>query len=242
MTGQIRETVLRIAVADDSREAVERFVRELMPLVTAGPQGTTGYAEGRPRVHPLFRFWPCLIEREQVRPVVDVLEVKSARGREREKERERGRGREGERESRSGESPSEVTAAQRNSTYDPLSLSPPLSLSVSPPLPLSAPPRRLAEIAYARSGDKGIHANIGLVARRPGDFSRLCREVTAARVASHFGMSDASVIQRYELPNLGAVNLVLRGLLHSPLRVDAQGKALGQILLEMPLEEEDRNE
>ena len=57
---QLTETVLRIAVADGSREAVERFARELMPLVTAGPPGTTGYAEGRPRVHPLFRFWPCL--------------------------------------------------------------------------------------------------------------------------------------------------------------------------------------
>jgi hypothetical protein len=96
----------------------------------------------------------------------------------------------------------------------------------------------LADIAYARSGDKGIHANIGLIARRPEDFARLCREVTAHRVASHFAIADASVIQRYELPNLGAVNLVLRGLLSSPLRSDAQGKALGQVLLEMPLEED----
>ena len=63
LAGQVTEIVLRIAVADESREAVERFSRELMPLVTAGPPGTTGYAEGRPAVHPLFRFWPCLIGR-----------------------------------------------------------------------------------------------------------------------------------------------------------------------------------
>jgi hypothetical protein len=72
---QLSETVLRIAVAAANREAVERFVRELMPLVTAGPQGTTGYAEGRPRVHPLFRFWPCLIERDRVQPHLTLLPV-----------------------------------------------------------------------------------------------------------------------------------------------------------------------
>lgn len=209
---QAKETVLRIAVADDSREAVERFARELMPLVTAGPQGTTGYAEGRPRVHPLFRFWPCLIEGEQVRPVVDVLEAKRERG--------------------SAESSGPHPTARPVSAGDPAPVSP----SPSPLLPLSAPPRRLADIAHARSGDKGIHANVGLIARRPEDFARLCREVTSERVASHFGMADASLVERYELPNLGAVNLVLRGLLSSPLRVDAQGKSLGQLLLEMPLE------
>ena len=63
---QLTEVVLRIVVADDSREAVERFARALMPLVTAGPPGTTGYAAGRPRVQPLFRFWPCLVARERV--------------------------------------------------------------------------------------------------------------------------------------------------------------------------------
>ena len=44
------ETVLRIAVSDPRREVVERFAREMTPLITAGPQGTTGYAEGRPQV------------------------------------------------------------------------------------------------------------------------------------------------------------------------------------------------
>jgi hypothetical protein len=51
------------------------------------------------------------------------------------------------------------------------------------------------------------------------------------------GVGDAGRVQRFELPNLGALNFVIRGILASPLRVDAQGKALGQILLEMPLEE-----
>ncbi len=83
-------------------------------------------------------------------------------------------------------------------------------------------------MAYARSGDKGIHANIGVIARRPDDFPRLCREVTAQRVASYFGIADASRVVRYEVPNLRALNFVIHGILASPLRVDAQGKALGQ--------------
>ena len=60
------ETVLRIAVADPRKEAVACFSQMLMPLVTAGPQGTTGYAAGRPRPRPVFAYWPCLIAKERV--------------------------------------------------------------------------------------------------------------------------------------------------------------------------------
>ncbi|MBI2432173.1 MAG: DUF1446 domain-containing protein [Candidatus Hydrogenedentes bacterium] len=60
------ETVLRISVADPRREVVERFTRELAALITGGPQGLTGYAAGRPGVHPVFAFWPCLVSRERV--------------------------------------------------------------------------------------------------------------------------------------------------------------------------------
>jgi hypothetical protein len=67
------EVVLRISVADDSREAVERFSKELMPLITAGPPGTTGYAEGRPKVHAVFRYWPCLIDRSLVQPSMSLI-------------------------------------------------------------------------------------------------------------------------------------------------------------------------
>lgn len=71
----VREVVLRIAVSDPSKQAVERFSRELMPLVTSGPPGTTGYAEGRPRVHPVFRYWPCLVAREAVTPSVSIVKT-----------------------------------------------------------------------------------------------------------------------------------------------------------------------
>lgn len=61
------ETVLRISVADPSREAVERFTKEIAPLVTSGPQGVTGYAHGRPPVVPVFGYWPTLMPRALVR-------------------------------------------------------------------------------------------------------------------------------------------------------------------------------
>lgn len=70
------ETVLRISVSDPRREIVERFTREMTPLITAGPQGITGYSEGRPAVREVFAYWPTLISRESVRPVVEMVEVR----------------------------------------------------------------------------------------------------------------------------------------------------------------------
>ena len=69
------ETVLRIRVSDPQREVVERFTREVAPLVTSGPQGITGYAEGRPRVHEVFGYWPCLIDRKEVQTRVEMRTV-----------------------------------------------------------------------------------------------------------------------------------------------------------------------
>ena len=63
---QFIETVLRISVAADTAEPVKRFTREIAPLVTCGPQGVTGYASGRPKVMPVFGYWPCLIARDVV--------------------------------------------------------------------------------------------------------------------------------------------------------------------------------
>src|ERR1051326_979343 len=70
---ELLETVLRISVADPRREAVERFTKEMSPLICSGPQGVTGYAAGRPRVHEVFGYWPCLIDKKQVNAQVDML-------------------------------------------------------------------------------------------------------------------------------------------------------------------------
>jgi hypothetical protein len=95
----------------------------------------------------------------------------------------------------------------------------------------------LRVIAHARSGDKGDTANVGLIARRPGDYPVLVRQVTAARVARHFKGMIRGPVERFELPNLRALNFLLHGALDGggtiSLKTDAQGKVFSTALLRM---------
>jgi len=91
----------------------------------------------------------------------------------------------------------------------------------------------LAHIAYARSGDKGVHANVGVAARCKPLFQALCLVLTEERVADYFGVDR---VERFELHNVCALNFVLHGALRDPLAIDRQGKCLGQHLLEMKVE------
>jgi hypothetical protein len=70
------EVILRVAVHDSRRDAVERFTREFAPLITSGPAGLAGYAAGRSPVRPVIAYWPTLVPRELVRPQVMVLSAK----------------------------------------------------------------------------------------------------------------------------------------------------------------------
>jgi hypothetical protein len=67
------EVVLRITAWDVRRPILERFAREIAPLVTSGPPGVTGYATGRPPVREVFAYWPALIEKSAVRPEIHIL-------------------------------------------------------------------------------------------------------------------------------------------------------------------------
>lgn len=71
----LKECVLRIAIADHNRKVLEYFTRQIAPLVTSGPQGTTGYATGRPQIREVFGFWPCLIAANEVIPKVEMVTV-----------------------------------------------------------------------------------------------------------------------------------------------------------------------
>jgi len=99
---------------------------------------------------------------------------------------------------------------------------------------------RLLELAHARSGDKGDIANIGLIALKPEHYPLLVRQVTAARVARHFRGLISGKVERYELPNLRALNFLLHGALDGggtiSLKTDAQGKVLSTALLRMEVE------
>ncbi|HTR36843.1 MAG TPA: hypothetical protein VMH80_13125 [Bryobacteraceae bacterium] len=101
----------------------------------------------------------------------------------------------------------------------------------------------LSRIAHARSGDKGDTSNIGVIAFDPRHYPLLVREVTAERVKQFFGEFVKGKVERYELPNLGALNFLLFEALDGggtlSLRIDAQGKTLGAALLQMEIEASD---
>jgi hypothetical protein len=99
---------------------------------------------------------------------------------------------------------------------------------------------RLLDIAHARSGDKGDTANVGLIALNPAWYPVLVRYVSGARVAQHFAGQITGGVDRFELPNLNALNFLLHGALDGggtlSLKTDAQGKVYSTALLRMVID------
>jgi len=99
---------------------------------------------------------------------------------------------------------------------------------------------QLVKLAHARSGDKGDTANVGLIALRDEIYPILVREVTAERVKRHFQGICKGDVERFELPNLGALNFLLHESLGGggtlSLMTDAQGKTFSTALLRMEIE------
>ncbi len=99
---------------------------------------------------------------------------------------------------------------------------------------------RLYEVANARSGDKGDASNVGLIAKSPELFKVIRDQATADRVAEHFRQVCRGGVDRYEVPNLLALNFMLKDSLGGggteSLKNDAQGKTHAQGLLQMEVE------
>ena len=99
---------------------------------------------------------------------------------------------------------------------------------------------RMIDIAHARSGDKGDTANVGVIALRPEWYALIEREVTREKVARHFEGVIEGDVDRFELPNLNALNFLLHGALDGggtlSLKTDAQGKVFSTALLRMVLD------
>ena len=97
----------------------------------------------------------------------------------------------------------------------------------------------LSHLATCRSGDKGNHANLGVVARSPEAYAFLCRELTAERIQAFFAGLGATRVERFELPRVEALNFVLYNCLGGgasrSLRIDTQGKLLGTAAGELEL-------
>ena len=98
----------------------------------------------------------------------------------------------------------------------------------------------LLKLAHARSGDKGDTANVGLIALKDEFYPILVREVTAENVKRHFGPIVKGEVERFELPNLGALNFLLHESLGGggtlSLMTDAQGKTFSTALLRMEID------
>lgn len=99
---------------------------------------------------------------------------------------------------------------------------------------------RLVDIAHARSGDKGDTANVGVIALKPAWYPFIRDQLTLDRVRTHFKGVITGNVQRYELPNLNALNFLLHGALGGggtlSLKTDAQGKVFSTAMLRMVLD------
>lgn len=98
---------------------------------------------------------------------------------------------------------------------------------------------KLHDIAHARTGDKGDISNISVIAYDAAHWPVIRDMVTPARVAAHFGTFPPEAVTRYDLPQLHALNFVIRGALAGgvtrSLALDAHGKCLASVLLDMPI-------
>jgi hypothetical protein len=206
------EGIFRVAVRDHDRKKIERFSLAMMGFALQGPPGL-GVFGGRPDVQEAYGYWPTLVPRELVRPRVGIL-----RGEEREVR----------------ELPAVAPSDRRGAGAPP-------SAVALPPVP-GGPTRRvpLRRIAYTRSGDKGDHANIGVAARSAVAYAFLRTALPAEVVQRRFADLVRGGVERYEMAGLRAFNFLLRHALGGggtlSLRVDHQGKTLGQGLLGLELD------
>jgi len=200
-----REVVLKIGARHRDQEALDVLAREIFPPGSSMAQGITGFFAGRPSVQPVLRLFSFLWPKEKVVPVVHVG---------------------------SAEIGVPFAASQPPSTLPTMAV-PQRAIGVADAtVPLIA-------LAVGRSGDKGNSANIGLIARRPEYLPWLRAALMEDVVRDWFAHHGVSKVERFELPGIHALNFVLHDALGgggvASLRVDAQGKAFAQMLMDYPI-------
>jgi hypothetical protein len=201
-----REVLLRLVVVHKDAKCLDLFARELGSVGISFAPGTTGIYTGRPKPAPQIRLFTLFIDKTRLAaPIVSLA----------------------------GES---------------FTVAVPVGVAEDTPPPIppvdEAPRDRgeevevpLIRLALARSGDKGDSANIAIIARHPALVSVIRRAVTPERMAEHFRHLVAGPVRRFEAPGLNAFNFLLQNALGgggmASLRIDPQGKAYGQMALEM---------
>lgn len=200
-----REVLLRLVVVHADRQALDLFARELGSVGISFAPGTTGIYSGRPKPTPQIRLYTLFIDKTRLAdPVVSLGQ---------------------ERFSVAIPAGAPWTESQ--------------AIEPSPAAAYGGPTVEipLMRLALARSGDKGDSANIAIIAREPAYEPIIRREVTAERMAEHFRYLVCGRVRRFEAPGLHAFNFLLEEALGgggmASLRIDPQGKAYGQMALEM---------
>ncbi len=213
-TTATREVILKIAAKHPSRDALELMAREIAPSATAMAQGITGFAAGRPSASPVVRLFSFLTDRTQVKASVSM----------------------------------DGLALPFEEAFKPATaMAAAASISSAPSVQAAAPTSRTGElvtvplirVAYGRSGDKGDMANIGIIARSDALYSVLQQHLTSDTVRDYLAHVAKGKVSRYSLPGFNALNFTLENALGgggvASLRYDPQGKALAQMLLDIPV-------
>ena len=205
-----REVMLKVGVRHALKDALELFSREVAPMALMSAPAITGFTGGRPKVQPVVRLFSCLVPKSQLSASIDM-------GAQR------------------------VVAPQLSGRpFDVRALP-----AVSGPLPAANAFARgtravpLVQLAWGRSGDKGDAANIGVIARKPEYLPFIRAAVTEEAVARWFAHLMTGRVQRYDLPGTQALNFMLHEALGgggiASVRMDSQGKAYAQMLLDHPV-------
>ncbi|KAG8454001.1 hypothetical protein GDO86_000576 [Hymenochirus boettgeri] len=211
-----REAVIWLAVHHRQKKALEIFAREIAPAGTGMAPGLTAIVGGRPKVSPVLKPFFFLYPKKNVK--IDIF----MNGKH-----------------------IETFVDDYSFTVDEMAFSTQVSTEDPKDLPCGPYTYRLAELAYTRSGDKGNSANIGVIARHPLYFPYLKRALCAQVVQDYFqhllpkDQIHEQLVTRYELPGIYALNFVLKNSLGgggiASLRSDPQGKAFGQMLLDIEI-------
>lgn len=203
-----REVVVKLAARHPQEAALAFMGREIAQAATGMAPGITGIVGGRPRPFPRICLFSTLIDNQQVTISTDF---------------------EGQTIKVNAPSGQDITAISL-----PKQASPP-KVDTSIQVPLIA-------LAYARSGDKGNNANIGVMARKPEYYPYLYQALTADSVKAwmqHVLDDENSTVEKWQLPGIYGLNFLLKGALGgggiASLRIDPQGKAFAQQLLDMPI-------
>ena len=219
-----REVVIKISVAHAKKEALVLFSREIAQAATGMAPGITGIVGGRPTVWPKIRLYSCLVPKAGVEVAVDLNGEKTSVAVD----------------TAGGFDPNQLPAPVSSLTTDAIESAEFGEYLDSPDTnPVAVP---LIKLAWARSGDKGDHSNIGVIARRAAYVPYIEAALTEQAVADwmrHTLHPENGRVTRWAMPGLHAFNFLLEHSLGgggvASLRIDPQGKAFAQQLLEFPV-------